>query len=190
MGDGDAAPYFFTTFDCTQAQGAQAAVCGLGYYELYINGRPVGDRVLEPIVSPNKRISNKWNAVLDMRGGFLIKSALPEPEKKRNSLMDAYAVIQTGGKQYRVEAGQTIEIERLDTEAGQDVELKTVMALSDGASLKVGVPFVDGAVVVLEIKEHFRGDKVINYKKKRRKGYHRLIGHRQELTRAVVKSIA
>ncbi len=104
--------------------------------------------------------------------------------------MEAYAVIETGGKQYRVEAGQTIEIERLRDEAGQAVELTTVLALSDGASLKVGAPYVDGAVVTLEIKEHFRGDKVINFKKKRRKGYHRKVGHRQELTRALVKTIA
>ena len=104
--------------------------------------------------------------------------------------MEAYAVIQTGGKQYRVEAGQTIEIERLADEAGQEVQLTTVLALSDGASLKVGTPFVDGAAVVLVIKEHFRGEKLINFKKKRRKGYHRKMGHRQELTRAVVKSIA
>ena len=104
--------------------------------------------------------------------------------------MEAYAVIQTGGKQYRVEAGQTIEIERLAEEAGQEVQLTTVLALSDGATLKVGTPFVDGAAVVLVIKEHFRGEKLINFKKKRRKGYHRKMGHRQELTRAVVKSIA
>ena len=104
--------------------------------------------------------------------------------------MEAYAVIETGGKQYRVEAGQTIEIERLRDEAGQAVELTTVLALSDGASLKVGAPYVDGAVVTLEIKEHFRGVKVINFKKKRRKGYHRKVGHRQELTRALVKTIA
>ena len=104
--------------------------------------------------------------------------------------MDAYAVIQTGGKQYRVEAGQTIEIERLADEAGQEVQLTTVLALSDGATLKVGTPFVDGAAVVIEIQEHFRGEKLINFKKKRRKGYHRKMGHRQELTRAVVKSIA
>ncbi|NLE42228.1 MAG: 50S ribosomal protein L21 [Lentisphaerae bacterium] len=104
--------------------------------------------------------------------------------------MEAYAVIQTGGKQYRVEAGQTIEIERLADEAGQEVQLATVLALSDGATLKVGTPFVDGAAVVLVIKEHFRGEKLINFKKKRRKGYHRKMGHRQELTRAVVKSIA
>ncbi len=104
--------------------------------------------------------------------------------------MEAYAVIETGGKQYRVEAGQTIEIERLCDEEGKAVELKTVLALSDGASLKVGTPYIDGAVVTLEIKEHFRGTKVINFKKKRRKGYHRKVGHRQELTRALVKTIA
>ena len=104
--------------------------------------------------------------------------------------MDAYAVIETGGKQYRVEAGQTLEIERLDDEVGQSVELKTVLAVSDGASLKVGTPFVEGATVVLEVTEHFRGRKVINFKKKRRKGYKRKVGHRQELTRTVVKSIA
>ena len=104
--------------------------------------------------------------------------------------MEAYAVIQTGGKQYRVEAGQTIEIERLADEAGQEVQLTTVLALSDGATLKVGTPFVDGAAVELVNKEHFRGEKLINFKKKRRKGYHRKMGHRQELTRAVVMSIA
>ena len=104
--------------------------------------------------------------------------------------MEAYAVIQTGGKQYRVEAGQTIEIERLAIEAGQQTTITEVLALSDGASLKVGTPFVAGAAVVIEVQDHFRGVKVINFKKKRRKGYHRKMGHRQELTRAVVKSIA
>ncbi len=104
--------------------------------------------------------------------------------------MEAYAVIETGGKQYRVEAGQTIEIERLAEEAGQTVELKSVLAVSDGATLKIGTPFVEDAAVVLEITDHFRGKKVVNFKKKRRKGYHRKVGHRQELTRAVVKSIA
>jgi len=110
-------------------------------------------------------------------------------ESKGNPKM-SYAVIATGGKQYRVEAGQTIEIERLDREAGNEVALSTVLALSDGSALKVGSPYVEGAVVTLEITEHFRGPKVINFKKKRRKGYQRKIGHRQELTRALVKSIA
>ena len=103
--------------------------------------------------------------------------------------MQAYAVIETGGKQYRVQAGDTIEIERLPEEKGSTVRIEKVLAVSDGANLKVGTPYVDGAAVTLEIVEHFRGPKVVSFDKKRRKGYSRTVGHRQELTRAVVKSI-
>lgn len=104
--------------------------------------------------------------------------------------MDAYAVLETGGKQYRVTPGMRLQIERLDAETGSDVELDTVLALSDGAELKIGMPYVEGAKVVLTIEGQTRGKKVINFKKKRRKGYSRKVGHRQELTVAVVKSIA
>jgi len=104
--------------------------------------------------------------------------------------MEAYAVLKTGGKQYRVTPGVTFEIERLDAEAGQDVELSEVMALSDGKELKIGMPYVDGAKVVLTVVGHKRGKKVVNFKKKRRKGYSRKVGHRQELTVVSVKSIA
>jgi large subunit ribosomal protein L21 len=104
--------------------------------------------------------------------------------------MDAYAVLETGGKQYRVAAGETIETELLEGEAGQEVELSTVMAVSDGKELKIGMPYVEGAKVVLTIVGHKRGKKVINFKKKRRKGYSRTIGHRQELTVSTVKAIA
>ncbi|MDR2849162.1 MAG: 50S ribosomal protein L21 [Verrucomicrobiota bacterium] len=104
--------------------------------------------------------------------------------------MDAYAVLETGGKQYRVAAGDTVEIERLQAEAGQDVELDTVLALSDGKELKIGVPYVQGSKVTLTIVGHKRGVKLINFKKKRRKGYARTVGHRQELTVATVKAFA
>lgn len=104
--------------------------------------------------------------------------------------MDAYAVLETGGKQYRVTTGATIETELLDAEAGQDVELNTVLAVSDGKELKVGMPYVEGAKVVLTVVGHKRGKKVINFKKKRRKGYSRRVGHRQELTVSTVKAIA
>ena len=103
--------------------------------------------------------------------------------------MQAYAVIETGGKQYRVQAGDTIEIERLPEEKGSTVRIEKVLAVSDGANLKVGTPYVDGAAVTLEIVEHFRGPKVVSFDKKRRKGYSRTVGHRQELTRASVKSL-
>ena len=71
--------------------------------------------------------------------------------------MDAYAVLETGGKQYRVAAGDTIEIERLDVEAGQDVELDTVLACSDGTALKIGMPYVKDEKVTLTIVGHMRG---------------------------------
>ncbi|MDA3925056.1 MAG: 50S ribosomal protein L21 [Kiritimatiellae bacterium] len=104
--------------------------------------------------------------------------------------MEAYAVLKTGGKQYRVTPGVTFEIERLETEAGQDVELNEVMAVSDGKELKIGMPYVEGAKIVLSVIGHKRGKKVVNFKKKRRKGYSRKVGHRQELTVVTVKSIA
>lgn len=103
--------------------------------------------------------------------------------------MDAYAVIETGGKQYRVKAGDVIEIERLAGEAGQKVTLDRVLALSNGSDLTVGTPAVAGASVTAEIVGQIRGEKVVNFKKKRRKGYHRKIGHRQELTRVRVDAI-
>ena len=103
--------------------------------------------------------------------------------------MQAYAVIETGGKQYRVQAGDTIEIERLPEEKGSTVKIEKVLAVSDGANIKVGTPYVEGAAVTLEIVEHFRGPKLISFDKKRRKGYSRTVGHRQELTRATVKSL-
>ena len=104
--------------------------------------------------------------------------------------MEAYAVLKTGGKQYRVTPGVTFEVERLDAEAGQDIELNEVMALSDGNELKIGMPYVKGAKVVLSVVGHKRGKKIVNFKKKRRKGYSRKVGHRQELTVVSVKSIA
>ena len=79
--------------------------------------------------------------------------------------MQAYAVIETGGKQYRVQAGDTIEIERLPEEKGATVEIDKVLAVSDGTSLKVGTPYVEGARVTLEIAEQFRGPKLISFDK-------------------------
>lgn len=104
--------------------------------------------------------------------------------------MEAYAVVETGGKQYRVVKGDVIEVERLDGEPGGTVRLALVLACSDGTALTVGRPIVEGAAVEAEIVEHFRGPKLIAYKKKRRKGYERKVGHRQELTRLRINGIA
>jgi len=103
--------------------------------------------------------------------------------------MEAYAVIQAGGKQYRVTPGQIIEVNRMDVEAGKDVEIAEVLALSNGGELKIGMPTVADAKVVLTVLGHKRGPKVINFKKRRRKGYERRVGHRQDLTVFKVKTI-
>ena len=104
--------------------------------------------------------------------------------------MEAYAVLETGGKQTLVHVGDKIEIEKLSVEAGQDAVLETVLAVSDGQTLKVGAPYVEGAKVTLAVAGVVKGKKVLNFKAKRRKGFRRLIGHRQQLTVATVKAIA
>ena len=104
--------------------------------------------------------------------------------------MEAYAVLETGGKQLLVQVGDKIEIEKIAVEAGQEAVLNTVCAVSDGTNLRVGAPYVEGASVTLAVDGVKRGKKVINFKAKRRKGSRRLVGHRQSLTVATVKAIA
>ncbi len=104
--------------------------------------------------------------------------------------MEPYAVLETGGKQVLVKAGDRIEIEKLSVEPGEETVLETVCAISDGTTLKVGAPYVEGAKVTLVIDGVKRGAKVVNFKAKRRKGSRRKVGHRQQLTIATVKAIA
>ena len=93
-----------------------------------------------------------------------------------------YAVLETGGKQYRVAAGDTLEIERLAVDAGQSFTFDRVLLVNNEGKIAVGAPTVDGAKIVADVVEHIRGDKKIIFKMKRRKGYHKKQGHRQELT--------
>ena len=105
--------------------------------------------------------------------------------------MEAYAVIETGGKQYRVQKDDVVSVELLDSvEAGQTIELGRVLALNDGSGLKIGSPLVENAKVTAEVLEEYRAKKVVAFKKKRRKGYHRKVGHRQNLLRVKIASIA
>ena len=103
--------------------------------------------------------------------------------------MEAYAVIETGGKQYRVQAGDQLEVEKLDAEVGAEVELDQVLAVSDGNELTIGAPILSGSKVTSTVLDQIRGKKVINFKKKRRKGYKRKVGHRQSLTVLKIESI-
>lgn len=100
-----------------------------------------------------------------------------------------FAVIKTGGKQYKVSEGDTIVIEKLDTEAGKDVTFDNVLMLGSGESVTVGAPLVAGATVSGEIAEHMRGPKLITRKKRQRQTYRRTIGHKQHLTTVTITSI-
>jgi large subunit ribosomal protein L21 len=93
-----------------------------------------------------------------------------------------YAVLETGSKQYRVAAGDKLRVERLSAEAGQAVTFDRVLLVNQDGQVKIGAPTVPAASVRAEVVEHLRGPKVVTFKMKRRKGYHKTIGHRQELT--------
>jgi large subunit ribosomal protein L21 len=93
-----------------------------------------------------------------------------------------YAVIKTGGKQYRVAVEDKITVERLKGEEGDIIELNEVLMVTDGDNVEIGTPTIEGASVAAELVEQARGKKIIIFKKKRRKGYRRRNGHRQDLT--------
>jgi large subunit ribosomal protein L21 len=97
-----------------------------------------------------------------------------------------YAVIRTGGKQYRVAPGDVVEIERLPGDPGASITFSEVLATGE----KIGAPLVAGASVAAEILAQHRADKVVAFKKKRRKNTHRKRGHRQSLTRVKINSIS
>jgi large subunit ribosomal protein L21 len=102
-----------------------------------------------------------------------------------------YAVIQTGGKQYRAEPGQTLWVEKLEGEAGTKITFDQVLLVApgEGKDVSVGTPVVAGATVTAEIVEQGLGDKLVVFKFRRRKNYVRKTGHRQELTAVKIESI-
>jgi large subunit ribosomal protein L21 len=101
-----------------------------------------------------------------------------------------YAVIQTGGKQYRVTAGEKLKIERIAGEVGQEITLDRVLLVADGEALKMGAPLVAGARVKAKVLKHGRGEKVRIFKLNRRKHYRRTQGHRQNYTEIEILGIA
>lgn len=100
-----------------------------------------------------------------------------------------YAVFETGGKQYRASAGDTVTVEKLDAEAGKPFTFNRVLLVSNDGQVTVGSPLVDKANVVADVVEHKRGPKLIAFKMKRRKGNRRKVGHRQDLTVVKVTDI-
>ncbi len=100
-----------------------------------------------------------------------------------------YAIIRTGGKQYQVAAGDTLRVEKLQGEVGDTMELSDVLLVADGKNIRIGAPAVEGARVVAKIVEQGKAKKVLVFKKKRRKGYRVLRGHRQQFTALNIQEI-
>ncbi len=100
-----------------------------------------------------------------------------------------YAVIKTGGKQYKVSPGDVLRVEKLDSKKGDTVEMKDVLLIADGDKMSVGKPNLTSASVTAEVMGDGRGEKILIFKHRRRKGFRKTIGHRQDFTTIKVKEI-
>ncbi|MDI9604256.1 MAG: 50S ribosomal protein L21 [Bacteroidota bacterium] len=100
-----------------------------------------------------------------------------------------YVIVDIQGQQFKVSQGQKLFVHRITAELGSELEFEKVMLVDDGEKVTVGAPLVDGAKVVVEVLSHVKGDKVLVFKKKRRKGHQKLNGHRQQFSEVQVKEI-
>ncbi len=101
-----------------------------------------------------------------------------------------YAIVETGGKQYRVSSGDTIRVEKLSSEPGSIIGLEKVLAVIDGTKTTVGTPYVNGAEIKAEVMGSGKADKVLVYKKRPRRVYEKLRGHRQSFTTLKIKEVS
>ena len=101
-----------------------------------------------------------------------------------------YAIVEIAGQQFKVEAGKKLYVHRLKDEVGASVSFDKVLLTDNEGAVKVGVPYLEGASVTAKVLDHLKGNKVIVFKKKRRKGYQKKNGHRQCLTQIQIESIA
>ena len=104
--------------------------------------------------------------------------------------VNMYAVIKTGGKQYRVASGEKIKVEQIAADVGQEIVIDQVLAVGDGSGIKVGTPLVSGATVTVTVLSHGKHDKVRIFKMRRRKHYQKRQGHRQQFTELQIGAIA
>lgn len=114
-------------------------------------------------------------------------SHLPEYNLKTKKLM--YAIVEIAGQQFKAEAGKRLYVHRLEAEQGSVVEFEKVLLVDADGTVKIGAPTVDGAKIVCEVLSHLKGEKVIIFKKKRRKGYKKCNGHRQYFTELKINEV-
>lgn len=100
-----------------------------------------------------------------------------------------YVIVDIQGQQFKVQQDQKLFVHRINAEEGSEVEFEKVMLIDNEGDVKIGTPVIDGAKVVVEVLAHVKGDKVLVFKKKRRKGYRKLNGHRQQFSQVLVKEI-
>ena len=100
-----------------------------------------------------------------------------------------YAVVEIAGQQFKVQKDQKIFVHRLAADAGQKLEFDRVLLIDNGGQISLGAPAIEGAKVTAEVVEHVKGDKIIIFRKKRRKGYKKKNGHRQSFTSIVISDI-
>ena len=115
----------------------------------------------------------------------------PKRRKATTSLtpLGQYAIIETGGKQYRVSVGDVLSVEKLDQDAGSDITFDRVLLVGGDGTTQIGAPTVAGASVVATVQEQYRGEKIVVFKYKAKKRYRRRTGHRQSLTRLAITAI-
>ncbi len=118
--------------------------------------------------------------------GNSIDSRLPDEILK---IIEMYAIVEIAGQQMKVEKGRKIYVHRLENTEGETVVFDKVLLVDNDGDVKVGTPVVEGASVTVSVLEHVKGDKVLVFKKKRRKGYQKMNGHRQYLTKVQIEEV-
>jgi large subunit ribosomal protein L21 len=118
------------------------------------------------------------------------KPSRSRTKKEKPAAAAGYAIIETGGKQYRVKVGDRIRVERIHAEAGTNISIDRVLLLGGSGTTQIGAPVVDGAAVTAHVDAHPRGEKIHVFKYKPKKRYRRKIGHRQELTELTITGIS
>lgn len=116
-----------------------------------------------------------------------------QPSKRETNIFklhQMYAIVEIAGHQYKVQKDQQLFVNRLQEQEGAKVSFNDVLLIADGSKITVGAPAVEGASITAKVVKHLKGDKVLVFKKKRRKGYIKKNGHRQYLTELVVESIS
>ncbi len=111
------------------------------------------------------------------------------PQARNVKLFFMYVIVDIQGQQFKVQQDQKLFVHRINADQGSEVEFAKVMLIDNDGDVTVGAPVIDGAKVVLEVLSHVKGDKVLVFKKKRRKGYRKLNGHRQQFSEVRVKEI-